>query len=38
MTTKAYRQKVAQAVVEGLRSFFDESEEQPAAKVASSGR
>jgi N-acetylmuramoyl-L-alanine amidase len=39
MTTKAYRQHVAEAVVDGLRSFFDEDEDAPAApKVASKGR
>ena len=39
MTTKSYRQQVAEAVVEGLRSFFDEDEDAPAApKVASKGR
>lgn len=38
MTTKAWRQHVAESIVEGLRSFFDESDETPAAKVASKGR
>src|SRR5206468_9877843 len=39
MTTKSYRQQVAEAVVEGLRSFFDEDEDAAAApKVASKGR
>jgi N-acetylmuramoyl-L-alanine amidase len=38
MTTKAYRQQVADAVVEGLRSFFDEDEDAAPAILASSGR
>jgi N-acetylmuramoyl-L-alanine amidase len=39
MTTKKYRQQVADAIVEGLRSFFNEDEDEaPAAKVASGGR
>lgn len=37
MTTKAYRQQVADAVVDGLRSFFDEDEEQAAPTVVASG-
>jgi N-acetylmuramoyl-L-alanine amidase len=35
MTTKAYRQKVADAVVAGLRSFFDEDEQEAATALAS---
>src|SRR5438270_13600221 len=39
MTTKSYSQQVAEAVVDGLRSFFDVDEDAPAApKVASKGR
>jgi N-acetylmuramoyl-L-alanine amidase len=39
MTTKKYRQQVADAIVQGLRDFYDEDDEGvPPAKLASKGR
>jgi len=38
MTTRKYRQQVADAIVEGLKEFFDESDGPTPAKVASKVR